>query len=829
MPAPHRRSACRTRRSNRRSTRCRRSSRFPRSAPVRVAPSSSNARTAPASASRSNSMHLWPMAASTISPRPTRVCGGVRSTPRRSEAARSSLKSTPRPRLARRRSSAGSSASRRAKDPRRAHGRTASARRIRSLPDRACREPRCRLAGARSAARFVHRHSHCAALAHLRQFAAAGKLRRGRGRARRGDLPHAAVRRHADRHLDARDRRGADCDHRRRRQGRRLRHHISDLDRTVRSAVRRENARRTRARLRPRLPARAGARRARRQGRARRSSASGSSAAAFARAARRRRIRAQHPPAQRPHRSRRGDPPRADELRGRGRASACDGGRACGPWHRADARRRLCAAAAPNAGYAHAQLSRRRRRHPDVFVCRPLRLRVEGRQGFLQAQFRRQDRVDRHGAGRRRPQDHVQTIRDAPEGARAERCALPIPVASQKFARDSIAGVYIHATAVNNLVRNDGLTEFGRIGAAIASFVLAVLAAAAALAFSPAAAAAATVGLGVTWTAGATVALRYALALPLIEPLIASLAALVATIGYRFVIADRGKRLLRQSFALYLAPAVIEKMLSSNKPPALGGEMRNVTIYFSDIADFSSIAEKIPPTELVAAMNEYLSAMTDLIEAHGGFVDKYFGDAIVAVFGAPLDDKDHATNAVHAALRCAAALATLDRVNAAFGGAVRQRIGLNSGEALVGNIGSRRRFNYTVMGDVVNLASRLEGSNKLYGTTVIASEATVTQTGRTFVWRELDAIRVKGRRQAVRIFEPLGVAGEVAPELLSRAQTYGAGLTRYRARDFAGAAEKFALVANDDTPSALFLERVRQLAQQPPGADWEAVSAQEEK
>jgi len=157
------------------------------------------------------------------------------------------------------------------------------------------------------------------------------------------------------------------------------------------------------------------------------------------------------------------------------------------------------------------------------------------------------------------------------------------------------------------------------------------------------------------------------------------------------VLRVKGKRLLRQSFALYLAPAVIEKMLSSNKPPALGGETRNVTVYFSDIADFSSIAEKIPPTELVAAMNEYLSAMTDVIEAHGGFVDKYFGDAIVAVFGAPLGDPDHATNAVHAALRCAASLGTLDRVKAALG-AVSQRIGLNSGEALVGNIGSRRRF-----------------------------------------------------------------------------------------------------------------------------------------
>src|SRR5262249_52475544 len=277
----------------------------------------------------------------------------------------------------------------------------------------------------------------------------------------------------------------------------------------------------------------------------------------------------------------------------------------------------------------------------------------------------------------------------APEGARAERCALPKPIARQAFTRNPIAGVYVHATAVNNLVRNDGLVEVGRIGATTSSFALVALCATAALAFGPIAAALATIGLAAVWIAGATVAFRHALALPLVEPLTAGVLALGATIGYRFVIADRGKRLLRQSFALYLAPPLVEKMLSSNKPPALGGEMRNVTIYFSDIADFSSIAEKILPTELVAAMNEYLSAMTDVIEAHGGFVDKYFGDAIVAVFGAPLDDPDHATNAVRAALRCAASLATLDRVNAAFGGAVRQRIGLNSGEALVGNIGSR--------------------------------------------------------------------------------------------------------------------------------------------
>ena len=318
----------------------------------------------------------------------------------------------------------------------------------------------------------------------------------------------------------------------------------------------------------------------------------------------------------------------------------------------------------------------------------------------------------------------------------------------------------------------------------------------------------------------------HALALPLIQPLAAGIAALGATICYRFLIADKDKRLLRQSFALYLAPTVIEKMLWSNKLPALGGEMRDVTVYFSDLVDFSRIAENVPPTDLVAAMNEHLSAMTDVIEEHGGFADKYIGDSIVAVFGAPHDDPDHATNAVRAALRCSARLGTLDRVSREFGGTLRQRIGINSGRALVGNIGSQRRFNYTVLGDMVNLASRLEGSNRHYGTTIIVSETTVALTGAAFAWRELDTIRVKGRRQAVRIYQPLGLSGQVAPDVLARAHTYGEGLKCYRARDFAGAAEKFAMVAGGDPPSALFLARVHQLAQQSLGSEWEPVYVQ---
>jgi class 3 adenylate cyclase/CHASE2 domain-containing sensor protein len=414
----------------------------------------------------------------------------------------------------------------------------------------------------------------------------------------------------------------------------------------------------------------------------------------------------------------------------------------------------------------------------------------------------------------------------APESARAQRCVLPQSPDQPQFTRESIAGVYIHATAVNNLVAGNSIFEFGRMANAIFCFGLGLLATAAAMTFGPATASLVTLGLAAIWTVGATFAFRHAVALPLIEPLLATVVCLGAAVAYRFVVADKSKRLLRQSFAFYLTPAVIEKMLASNKPPALGGEMRDVTVYFSDVADFSSIAEKIAPDELVAAMNEYLSAMTDIIEAHGGFVDKYIGDAIVAVFGAPLDDIDHATHAVRAALQCATRAAEL---SGSAGGVWRQRIGLASGQALVGNIGSHRRFNYTAMGDTVNLASRLEGANKFLGTTILASEATMIATGSAFLWREIDAVRVKGREQVVKVYEPLAAAADATTEQRSRAACYAEALARFRARDFATAAEAFARLEGTDAAATLFMARAKELARCPPGADWTVVNALEEK
>jgi class 3 adenylate cyclase len=412
------------------------------------------------------------------------------------------------------------------------------------------------------------------------------------------------------------------------------------------------------------------------------------------------------------------------------------------------------------------------------------------------------------------------------DGARAPRCALPqAPPPTNQFKRSSIAGVYIHATAVHNLMARDAIVELGRFPTIIVAFAFAALASFAARMLAPSGAAVAYLGMVVTWTCIATLAFARSLALPLSEPFLAGLASMAVVVVYRLVVTDRVERLLRRSFALYLAPQVIDRMLASNKLPVLGGETRDVTVFISDLVRFSSFAEKKTPTELVAFMNEYLSAMTDIIESKGGYIEKYIGDSIVAVFGAPADDDDHASNAAHAALGCCLRLDELNRGSAAFQeGKVTHRIGLNSGEALVGNIGSRRRFNYSVMSDAVNVASRLEGANKYYGTTIVASETTVALTGSKFSWRELDAIRVYGRSNPLKIYELIAEAGEETLQQAASARSYAEGLAHWRIGQFEAAAKCFERFAHLDKPSALFLSRANAFVSDPPGPDWEPVN-----
>ena len=413
----------------------------------------------------------------------------------------------------------------------------------------------------------------------------------------------------------------------------------------------------------------------------------------------------------------------------------------------------------------------------------------------------------------------------APENTNGPRCALPTPPPSARFNRESIAGMYIHATAVNNLIDRDALTELSRSGRGLIGVGFAAVAAVAVLELPLVGAILAILAAAAVWTIGAIFAFTHAVSLPLIETLIAGMVGFVVMTGFRFLVSEKDRRLLRKRFALYLAPAVIEKMMASNKPPALGGETRNVTMFFSDVAGFSSISEKLRPSDLVALMNEYLSAMTDIIQECGGFVDKYVGDAIVAIFGAPLLDRDHAANAVRAALRCHDRLRELNlMLDVLRNQKLVQRIGLHTGDVLIGNIGSRQRFNYTAMGDAVNLASRLEGGNKYFGTSIIVSESTLELARTICFWRELDTVRVQGRAEPVKIYEPLARIGEETSQKIAQAAAYANGLARWRVRDFAGCVACLEGVAKDDPPSAMLLQRAAKFTIQPPGSDWDAVN-----
>jgi adenylate cyclase len=416
------------------------------------------------------------------------------------------------------------------------------------------------------------------------------------------------------------------------------------------------------------------------------------------------------------------------------------------------------------------------------------------------------------------------------DGTPASRCALPIASQGAQAARSDIAGVFIHATAVRNLIERDAVSELGVPMRAILTIAFATLIAIAACLFAPTGVVFIYLGVMAIYTACAVSLFVHGLALPLTEPALAGLAAAAMMIGYRFVVADRDQRFLRKSFALYLAPEIIDTMVASGKMPALGGEMRNVTVFFSDLSGFSSIAEKMTPSELVALMNDYLSEMSDIIERHGGYVDKYIGDSIVAMFGAPVADPDHARNAVLAALGCRDRLEELNRSHPAFQGhALAHRIGLNTGEAVVGNIGSRRRFNYTVMSDTVNVASRLEGANKYYGTSIMASGTTVAESSNAIAWRELDAIKVKGRDEPIKVYEPMAQGHRETEEQGKVAAAYAEGLKCWRAREFARAVEWFDRTAGVDAPSALFRKRASEFVANPPPADWTPVNTLEWK
>jgi adenylate cyclase len=282
-----------------------------------------------------------------------------------------------------------------------------------------------------------------------------------------------------------------------------------------------------------------------------------------------------------------------------------------------------------------------------------------------------------------------------------------------------------------------------------------------------------------------------------------------------------------RSFGKYVPADLVRTLLESGKEARLGGERRALTLFFSDIAGFSALAESMPEETLVAHLGEYLGALSEEILALGGTVDKYIGDAIMAFWGAPNPNPSHATAACLAAMRCQRRLRELrPGWQQESRPMCPTRIGLHTGEVIVGNIGSAARLNYTAIGDTVNLASRLEGLNKFYGTECILSEETFRQAGAAIVARPLDWVSVAGRDAAVLVYELLGIPGEVEPRVIELVECYSGALDAYRRQDWEGAMALFGQalkICPEDGPSRLLAARCAQYQLQPPGEGWDGV------
>ncbi|MDP1645778.1 MAG: adenylate/guanylate cyclase domain-containing protein [Thiobacillus sp.] len=308
--------------------------------------------------------------------------------------------------------------------------------------------------------------------------------------------------------------------------------------------------------------------------------------------------------------------------------------------------------------------------------------------------------------------------------------------------------------------------------------------------------------------------------------------ATLATSFNHMVVGLREKERIRETFGQYVDPRIVKSLLE-NRFAADKGERQVMTVFFSDLADFTRLCEDLTPDAAVRFLNRYFSLMSEVIRTRQGIVDKYIGDSVMAFWGPPFTDpSDHAT------LCCLAALEQMARMEAfrawlpeMFGVAhglpvVNVRMGIASGEVTVGNIGSETSRGYTVIGDTVNLASRLEQANKFYGTRILVSETTRTLAGDTLAFREIDSLRVAGKLETVRVFELLGVAAELSENDRQRVQAYEAGLARYRAQDWDAAEAAFReclAIEPKDQPSQVMLARIAAFRQAPPGAEWDGV------
>ncbi len=313
--------------------------------------------------------------------------------------------------------------------------------------------------------------------------------------------------------------------------------------------------------------------------------------------------------------------------------------------------------------------------------------------------------------------------------------------------------------------------------------------------------------------------------LPAAGPLLAVLGLYVLSTAYGFLAETRNKRQITKLFGQYVPPELADEMSRDPTHYSMEGQSREMTVLFSDIRGFTNFSEKLPPTELAEVLNSYLSTMTAIVQKNKGTIDKYIGDAVMAFWNAPLDMPNHAEAAVQTALDMQAALPALNEQFAAHNWPhVKIGVGVNSGRMSVGNMGSSFRMSYTVMGDAVNLGSRLEGITKQYGVGILATQTTVDADSR-HVFMKIDDVRVKGKEEPVAIYEPLGLKESVDSAEINRAQRFEQAFSAYQQQQW-DQAETLLRALNTESPRALYdiyLERIAHFRETPPPENWDGV------
>lgn len=300
---------------------------------------------------------------------------------------------------------------------------------------------------------------------------------------------------------------------------------------------------------------------------------------------------------------------------------------------------------------------------------------------------------------------------------------------------------------------------------------------------------------------------------------------------FKYFFQDREKRFIFRAFSQYVSPGVVNQLMLHHDRLALQGEQRTISIFFSDIRNFTSISESMTSSRLAKLLNLYLTAMSNIVMEHNGMVNKYIGDAIMAIWGAPHEDSSHSANAVRSALHMKAELNELAKEWKTSGfPVISAGMGINTGEVNIGNFGSQQRFEYTAIGDDVNLASRLEGLNKNYGTDILVSENTMKAAGDAFFFRYIDSVRVKGKEKAIHIYEPL-CEGNPEREIMEEAAAFEAAVHYYRKKDF-NEAGRIIRGLNEKKPSRLYMvyiDRISSFISDPPPENWDGVHVFSEK